>query len=131
VSLDDLGRKNNNERASILSKTLDKAIGRVLENSKSPSRKTGELDNRGSHFYLGMYWAQELATQTDDVSLSSKFTEIAKSFTDNEYNVVSELSAVQGRPANNDGYYHANSETVKQIMRPSKTLNTMLAEMLS
>ena len=131
VSLDDLGRKNNNKRASILSKTLDKAIGRVLENSKSPSRKTGELDNRGSHFYLGMYWAQELATQTDDVSLSSKFTEIAKSFTDNEYNVVSELSSVQGRPANNDGYYHANSETVKQIMRPSKTLNTMLAEMLS
>ena len=131
VSLDDLGRKNNNERASILSKTLDKAIGRVLENSKSPSRKTGELDNRGSHFYLGMYWAQELAAQTENTGLSSKFTEIAKSFTDNEYNIISELSAVQGRPANNDGYYHANSETVKHIMRPSKTLNSILTGMLS
>ncbi|BBB29122.1 NADP-dependent isocitrate dehydrogenase [Neptunomonas japonica] len=127
VSLEDMGIKNDNPRATTLSKTLDQATGKLLENNKSPSRKTGELDNRGSHFYLGMYWAQAVAAQTDDKELATLFAPLAKTLTENEATIVSELSAVQGRSAELDGYYHAKRDTVKRVMRPSATLNSALA----
>ncbi len=127
VSLEDMGIKNDNPRATTLSKTLDQATGKLLENNKSPSRKTGELDNRGSHFYLGMYWAQAVAAQTEDKELATLFAPLAKTLADNEATIVAELSAVQGTPADLDGYYHAKRDTVKRVMRPSATLNSALA----
>ncbi|WP_370280736.1 NADP-dependent isocitrate dehydrogenase [Pontibacterium sp.] len=127
VSLEDMGIKNDNPRAAILAKTLDAATGKLLENNKSPSRKTGELDNRGSHFYLGMYWAQEVAAQTEDAELAAQFAPLAKSLTENEEKIVAELAAAQGKPAELDGYYHAARTTVKKVMRPSETLNAALA----
>lgn len=131
VSLEELGIKKNNPRSVILAKTLDAATGKLLEENKSPSRKTGELDNRGSHFYLGMYWAQAVAAQTEDKELAALFAPLAKTLTDNEAKIVSELSAVQGRSAELDGYYHAKRETVKRVMRPSATLNSALASVHS
>lgn len=127
VSLEDFGIKEDNAVATILAKTLDAATGKLLENNKSPSRKTGELDNRGSHFYLGMYWAQEVAAQSEDAELAAKFAPLAKTLADNEEKIVAEMSACQGRPAELDGYYHAKRETVKKVMRPSETLNAALA----
>ncbi|MDI3324125.1 NADP-dependent isocitrate dehydrogenase [Pontibacterium granulatum] len=127
VSLEDMGIKNDNPRAAILAKTLDAATGKLLENNKSPSRKTGELDNRGSHFYLGMYWAQEVASQTEDAELAAQFAPLAKSLAENEEKIVAELAAAQGKPAELDGYYHAARSTVKKVMRPSETLNAALA----
>ena len=127
VSLEEMGIKENNKRATILAKTLDAATGKLLENNKSPSRKTGELDNRGSHFYLGMYWAQEVAAQTEDAELAAHFAPLAKILTENEAQIIAELSAVQGKPAELGGYYHANRENVKKVMRPSETLNAALA----
>ena len=131
ASLEDMGIKNVNAGARILGKTLDEATGRLLTNNKSPSRKTGELDNRGSHFYLGMYWAQVMAEQTDDPDLAAKFAPIAKELSDNEDKIIAELSAVQGRPAAIEGYYHAKREDVKKVMRPSATLNEILASAMS
>ena len=130
VSLEDMGMKQNNPRAKILAKTLDTATGKLLTNKKSPSRKTGELDNRGSHFYLGMYWAQELATQTDDSELAAQFAPFAKELAENEEQIIRELSEAQGHPAELGGYYHAKRETVKKVMRPSATLNAILNEAL-
>ncbi|MGB0467498.1 MAG: NADP-dependent isocitrate dehydrogenase [Pontibacterium sp.] len=127
VSLEDMGIKNDNPRAAVLAKTLDAATGKLLEENKSPSRKTGELDNRGSHFYLGMYWAQATAAQTEDAELAAEFAPLAKALTDNEDQIIAELAAAQGRPAELDGYYHAKRETVKKVMRPSETLNAALA----
>ena len=127
VSLEDMGIKQDNSRAAILSKTLDAATGKLLEENKSPSRKTGELDNRGSHFYLGMYWAQAVAAQTEDAELAAQFAPLAKTLTDNEAKIVAELSEVQGTAAELDGYYHANRDMVKKVMRPSATLNAALA----
>ena len=127
VSLEDIGTKSGNARATLLARTLDEATGKLLENNKSPSRKTGELDNRGSHFYLGLYWAQGLAQQTDDPELSTLFAPLASSLAENEAAIVAELNAVQGRPAQLGGYYHADRDTVKQVMRPSATLNSILA----
>lgn len=127
VSLEDMGIKNDNPRAVILAKTLDAATGKLLENNKSPSRKTGELDNRGSHFYLGMYWAQEVAAQTEDAELAAQFAPLAKTLAENEEKIVAELAAAQGKPAELDGYYHAARTTVKKVMRPSETLNAALA----
>ncbi|MEH6627999.1 MAG: NADP-dependent isocitrate dehydrogenase [Motiliproteus sp.] len=127
VSLEEMGIKNDNARAKILAKTLDQATGKLLENNKSPSRKTGELDNRGSHFYLGLYWAQAVAAQTEDTELATQFAPLAKQLTDNEKKIVAELAAAQGSPAGLDGYYHAKRETVKKVMRPSETLNAALA----
>ncbi|WP_136679233.1 NADP-dependent isocitrate dehydrogenase [Neptunomonas sp. XY-337] len=127
VSLEDVGIKKDNQKAAILAKTLDAATGKLLENNKSPSRKTGELDNRGSHFYLGLYWAQEVAAQTEDEELAAHFATLAKTLADNEEKIVAELADCQGKPAELDGYYHANRETVKRVMRPSATLNAALA----
>ena len=127
VSLEDLGIKTGNARAAILAKTLDQATGKLLENNKSPSRKTGELDNRGSHFYLGMYWAQAVAEQTEDAELAAQFAPLAHSLAENEEKITAELAEIQGQPAGLDGYYHANRDTVKKVMRPSATLNAALA----
>ena len=127
VSLEDLGLKNKNARAQLLAKTLDAATGKLLDNNKSPSPKTGQLDNRGSQFYLAMYWAQELAAQTEDKELAAHFAPLAKALADNEKAIVSEFAAVQGKPADIGGYYWADVAKVEAIMRPSKTLNSVLA----
>lgn len=127
VSLEDMGIKNDNPRAAVLAKTLDAATGKLLAENKSPSRKTGELDNRGSHFYLGMYWAQEVSSQTEDPELAAQFKTLAETLTSNKDKIISELAECQGSPAPLDGYYHAKRETVKKVMRPSATLNAALA----
>ncbi len=123
---EDIGRKTGNERATLLGKTLDGAIGKLLENNKGPSRKTGELDNRGSQFYLAMYWAQELAEQTEDPELADHFAELAKALEKNEDAIVSELTEVQGNPVDIGGYYYPDPEKLTAVMRPSKTLNQTL-----
>jgi len=127
VSLEELGIKTGNEKAKLLAKTLDAATGKLLDNDKSPSPRTGELDNRGSQFYLAMYWAQELATQTDDPALQAQFAPLARALTENEATIVQELSAVQGKPADIGGYYLADAEKCNAVMRPSATLNAVLA----
>jgi len=127
VSLEDVGIKKENKKAAILATTLDAATGKLLENNKSPSRKAGELDNRGSHFYLAMYWAEAVAAQTDDAELAAKFAPLAKALADNEQKIVDELNAIQGKPADLDGYYHASLDVVEKVMRPSATLNEALA----
>ncbi|MDY0035354.1 MAG: NADP-dependent isocitrate dehydrogenase [Zoogloea oleivorans] len=126
VSLEELGIKTGNNKAKILAKTLDDATGKLLDNNKSPSPRTGELDNRGSQFYLSMYWAQELAAQTDDAELQAQFAPLAKALTENEQKIVDELKAVQGQPVDIGGYYLADSEKCKAVMRPSATLNAIL-----
>jgi len=127
VSLEDLGIKTGNTRAKVLAKTLDAATGQLLENNKNPSPKTGQLDNRGSQFYLAMYWAQELAAQSDDAELAAQFAPLAKRLTADEQTIVGELSAVQGEPADIGGYYKPDFEKLESVMRPSKTLNAALA----
>ena len=127
VSLEDLGIKTGNAHATLLAKTLDAATGKLLDNNKNPSPKTGQLDNRGSQFYLAMYWAQELAAQTQDTAFAAKFAALAKSLTDNEQKIVGELNAVQGQPVDIGGYYLADPVKTKAVMRPSATLNAALA----
>ena len=127
VSLEDLGIKTRNAKAKILARTLDAATGKLLENRKSPSPKNGELDNRGSQFYLAMYWAQELATQKDDAALATHFAPLAKALADNEQKIVAELAAVQGKAADIGGYYKPDRNKVDAVMRPSTTLNAVLA----
>jgi isocitrate dehydrogenase len=126
VSMEDLGIKTGNEKAKLLAKTLDAATGQLLDHSKSPSPKTGELDNRGSQFYLAMYWAQELAAQTQDKALQAHFAKVAKALTDNEQKIVDELRAVQGKPADIGGYYILDKQKVTAVMRPSATLNAII-----
>jgi len=127
VSLEDLGLKTGNAQAKLLAKTLDTATGRLLDNNKNPSPKTGQLDNRGSQFYLAMYWAHELAAQTEDAALHAHFAPLAKALTENESTIVNELSAVQGKPADIGGYYLPDTEKCNAVMRPSATLNATLA----
>ena len=127
VSLEELGIKTGNEKAKVLAKTLDAATGKLLDNNKSPSPRTGELDNRGSQFYLAMYWAQELAGQTDDPALQARFAPLARALTENEATIVQELSAVQGKPVDIGGYYLPDAEKCKAVMRPSATFNAALA----
>ncbi len=126
VSLEDMGIKNDNSKAKILAKTLDAATGKLLDNNKNPSPKTGQLDNRGSQFYLGLYWAQELAAQTEDKALATKFAPLAKALSDNESKIVEELAAVQGKPADIGGYYLPDMQKTTAIMRPSATFNKAL-----
>jgi isocitrate dehydrogenase len=126
VSLEDMGLKTGNEKAKILAKTLDAATGKLLDNNKNPSPKTGQLDNRGSQFYLAMYWAQELAAQTDDTALQAHFAPMAKALADNEQKIAEELKAVQGKPADIGGYYLADLQKVTAVMRPSATLNAVI-----
>ena len=127
VSLEDLGIKNNNARAKLLAKTLDAATGKLLDNNKGPSPKTGQLDNRGSHFYLAMYWAQELAAQTEDAELAARFASLAKVLTDNEAKIVQELADIQGKAVDIGGYYMPDAAKLAQVMRPSATFNQALA----
>jgi isocitrate dehydrogenase len=126
VSLEDLGIKTGSAKAKILAKTLDAATGTLLDNRKSPSPKTGELDNRGSQFYLTLYWARELAAQTDDMELAAYFAPLAKKLTDNEQAIVAELLAVQGKPVDIGGYYQPDEAKVTAAMRPSATFNAAL-----
>ena len=126
VSLEDLGIKTGNEKAKILAKTLDAATGKLLDNNKGPSPKTGQLDNRGSQFYLAMYWAQELAAQTDDAALQAHFAPLAKALADSEQQITEEFKAVQGQPVDIGGYYMVDVQKMTAIMRPSPTLNAIL-----
>ncbi len=126
VSLEELGIKTGNARAKLLAKTLDEATGKLLDENKSPSRRTGELDNRGSQFYLALYWAQALAAQSEDKELQTRFASLAKALGDNEQKIVDELKAVQGKPADIGGYYLADAAKVTAVMRPSATLNDIL-----
>ncbi|TBW38356.1 NADP-dependent isocitrate dehydrogenase [Azotobacter chroococcum] len=127
ASLEHLGNTYKNPKALVLASTLDQATGKVLDNNKSPARKVGEIDNRGSHFYLALYWAQALAAQTEDKELQAQFTNLAKTLTDNEAKIVGELAAAQGKPVDIAGYYHPNVELTSKAMRPSATLNAALA----
>jgi isocitrate dehydrogenase len=126
ISIEEVGIKKNNPKAKILAKTLDEATGQLLENRKSPSSRTGELDNRGSQFYLALYWAQALAAQTEDKELQTHFTKLAKQLKDNEEKIVAELSAVQGKPVDIGGYYKPDLKKLEQVMRPSGTLNQII-----
>ena len=128
VSLDELGEKQNNERARLLGQTLDKATERLLENNQSPSRVTGELDNRGSHFHLARYWAEELANQDSDKELKEFFTKLSAQLEENKDKILEEMTVVQGNPADIGGYYHPPMEKVCEVMQPSATLNRILEE---
>jgi isocitrate dehydrogenase len=127
ASLEDLGIKTGNKRAAILAKTLDAATGKLLDNKNNPSRKSGELDNRGSQFYLAMYWAQELAAQTDDQHLRERFAALADALTENQDVIVQELAEAQGKPVDIGGYYAVDRGMTTAVMRPSKTFNAALA----
>ncbi len=127
VSLEETGIKTDNVKAKLLGRTLDAATGKLLDNNKSPSRRTGELDNRGSHFYLALYWAQELAAQTEDTQLQARFAPLAKQLQDNEQAILAELAEVQGKPVEIGGYYRSNPELTSKAMRPSATFNAALA----
>jgi isocitrate dehydrogenase len=129
VSLEDIADKTGNTKVKILARTLDEATGTLLDNNKSPSPRTGEIDNRGSQFYLAMYWAQALAAQTEDKELQAYFGPLAKSLAANEQKIVDELKAAQGKPADIGGYYFADPEKCKAIMRPSTTFNAALKAM--
>ncbi|KTT37888.1 isocitrate dehydrogenase [Pseudomonas oryzihabitans] len=128
-SLNHLGETTGNAKAKVLAKTLDQANGKFLDSNKSPSRKAGELDNRGSHFYLALYWIQALAEQNDDAELKTQFEPVAKSLTADEAKVVAELNGVQGQAVDIGGYYHPDQAKTSQAMRPSATLNAALAQL--
>lgn len=128
VSLEHLGEKYDNKKALVLSETLDDATTKFLMNDKSPSRKAGELDNRGSHYYLTMYWAEELANQNKDAELSAKFGPIAKELKENESVIVNELNSVQGKPVDIHGYYFPDQDLASKVMRPSETFNSIVSK---
>ena len=128
VSLEDLGLKTGNSQAKLLAKTLDAATGQLLDNNKGPSPKTGQLDNRGSQFYLAKYWAEELAAQTEDAELAKKFAPLAKALAAGEQAIVKELTDIQGKPVDIGGYYQPDPAKLAQVMRPSKTFNDALAK---
>jgi isocitrate dehydrogenase len=129
VSLEHLANSFNNPKALVLGKTLDQATAKFLMENKSPSRKVGELDNRGSHFYLSLYWAEALAEQNDDTELKARFEPLAKSLKDKEQTIVKELNQVQGQPMDIGGYYKPNPELASKAMRPSETFNQALASL--
>ncbi|HEY3699110.1 MAG TPA: NADP-dependent isocitrate dehydrogenase [Spongiibacteraceae bacterium] len=127
-SLDHYGSFTQNAKAKIFAKTLDQANGKFLDSNKSPSRKTGELDNRGSHFYLALYWAQALAAQTDDTELQARFAKLATELGDSEAKIIAELNAAQGKAVDIGGYYHPDRALTTKAMRPSATFNAILAK---
>ena len=129
ASLEHLSTTTGNAKAKVLADTLDRATGTFLEQDRSPGRKIGTIDNRGSHFYLGFYWAQELAAQTADLDLAASFKQLAATLADAETKIVEELVAVQGKPVEIGGYYRPNAELVEKVMRPSATLNAALASL--
>jgi isocitrate dehydrogenase len=126
ASLEHLGRKFDNPHAQVLAEALDQAISRILENNKSPARKVGEIDNRGSHFYLALYWAQALAAQSRDKEIQARFAALAKTLADNEAKINAELIAAQGKPVDMGGYYHPDLKKTSKAMRPSATFNAAL-----
>jgi isocitrate dehydrogenase len=126
VSLEHLSETTGNRRAKVLADALDKATERLLESNKSPSPKVNEIDNRGSHFYLALYWAQALAAQTTDPVLQSRFRPLAQTLADNEVKIMGELNSVQGRPVDIGGYYVPNPDLASKAMRPSATFNVAL-----
>ncbi|HEY6094680.1 MAG TPA: NADP-dependent isocitrate dehydrogenase [Gallionellaceae bacterium] len=126
VSLEHLAQTFRNDKAQVLADTLDQAIGQILDHNKSPARKVGELDNRGSHFYLALYWAQALAAQGKDRELQARFAPLAKALTDNETKINAELIAAQGKPVDMGGYYHPSFDKTAKAMRPSATFNAAL-----
>lgn len=127
VSLEDLAAKTGNTKAQVLADTLNTATGLFLDNDKSPTRRVGHLDNRGSHFYLALYWAQALAAQTQDLQLQARFANLAKTLTEKEAVIVAELNGVQGKPVDIGGYYQPDTAKLERAMRPSATLNAALA----
>lgn len=127
ASLEHLSTAYANPKAKVLAATLDQATGQFLDNNKSPARKVGSIDNRGSHFYLTLYWAQALAAQTDDAALQARFAPLAKALTENEATIVAELNAVQGKPVEIGGYYYPDAELTAKAMRPSQTFNNAVA----
>ena len=127
VSLEDLAQKTGNDRARVLADALDQANGKFLNSNKAPSRKVGELDTRGSHFYLALYWAEALAAQTADPDLQSRFSPVASELAENEGKIVDELNAAQGRPVDIGGYYRPDRALTEAAMRPSGTFNGILA----
>jgi isocitrate dehydrogenase len=129
VSLEKLGDATDNPRATLLGKTLDEATGDVLDNGKTPSRKVNELDNRGSHFYLALYWAQALAKQDEDAELADLFKPIVKQLAESEDTIVEELAAVQGEAVDVGGYFYPDREKAMEAMRPSATLNKIIDDL--
>jgi len=129
ASLEHLGQTQDNSKAMVLAETLDVATEKFLANDKSPARKVGQIDNRGSHFYLALYWAEALAAQTKDADLQARFAPLAKALTENEAKIVEELIGAQGKPQEIGGYYHPNDELAFKAMRPSEILNTTLASL--
>jgi isocitrate dehydrogenase len=131
ASLEHLGERYDNKHARVLAKTLDVANGRFLDSNKSPARKVGEIDNRGSHFYLAMYWAEALAAQDDDADLKARFTAVAKELAENEGTIIGELNGAQGKPVEIKGYYHPDMALVSAALRPSATFNKAIATLLA
>ena len=129
ASLEHIGQSFGNERAALLAETLDQAIGRFLDTNKSPARKVGEIDNRGSHFYLAMYWAEALAAQAKDTELQARFATVATQLAENEATINAELIGAQGKPVDMGGYYHIDIAKTTQAMRPSRTLNAIIDAM--
>ena len=127
VSLEDLAIKNENSKAKVLAVALDKATEKLLTQGKSPLRKAGQLDNRGSHFYLALYWAEALVNQTDDKELAAKFKPLFETLTANEAKIIDEIDATQGKPADIGGYYYPDDALTTKAMCPSATLNDALA----
>ena len=127
VSLEDLAHKSGNAKAQVLADALDQANGTFLNSNKSPSRKVGELDTRGSHFYLALYWAQALSGQDEDQELKTRFTPVAQQMAENEAKIVDELNTAQGRTLAIGGYYHPDKVLTAKAMRPSETFNRLLA----
>ena len=129
VSLEHLGNTNNNADALVLAETLDDATDTFLDNKKSPSRVVNELDNRWSHYYLALYWAQALAAQNENKELKERFSPIAQELANHEQKIIDELNSAQGSPVNIGGYYEPNEELVQKAMCPSSTFNTILASL--
>jgi isocitrate dehydrogenase len=126
VSIEDVAQKTGNKKAQVLADALDHATEKLLDNNKSPARKVGELDNRGSHYYLAMYWAQELANQTEDPELAAKFAPVAKALAENEQKILGELNGAQGKAVDLGGYYYVDPAKTSAVMRPSATLNQVI-----
>ncbi|MBV9355032.1 MAG: NADP-dependent isocitrate dehydrogenase, partial [Chloroflexi bacterium] len=129
VSFELLAQRTGNKRAALLAATLDRATGTLLNENKSPSRRLGGIDNRGSHFYLALYWAQELASQSEDLELKTLFAPLARRLAEQESTIVQELLAVQGSPVDIGGYYQPDPDLAAKVMRPSKTFNEVLASL--
>ena len=130
-SFEHAAQTSGDAQIGVLAATLDRAVGQYLENSRMPSRKVNELDNRGSSFYVAMYWAQELAAQADDAKLSARFTSVAAELSDKQDVILAELLSAQGQAVDLGGYFHPNNEMAAAAMRPSQTLNAIIDKMLS